>query len=164
MYKKNILPLRKSPPPPITFLMVRPLATEMPVGHDSGHALLGGQNKLSPRAVIPKLRPCTYRNTGKTNINMTNIFAHATMFDPSLSRALKDQQIFPTRIQTRTICQMMTMMVTYYSNLMAMTLDSMAYLKNNDGSARRYYLRSAVDQYLLFTYSIFSFGSPIFIL
>ena len=50
------------------------------------------------------------------------------------------------------------MMVAYYSNLMAMTLDSMAYLKNNDGNARRYYLRSAVDQYL-FTHSIFSFGS-----
>jgi hypothetical protein len=47
----------------------------------------------------------------------------------------------------------MTMMVAYYSNLMAMTLDSMAYLKNNDGNARRYYLRSAVDQYL-FTHSI----------
>jgi hypothetical protein len=45
-------------------------------------------------------------------------------------------QIFPTRIQTRTICHMMTMMVAYYSNLMAMTLDSMAYLKNNDGNAR----------------------------
>jgi hypothetical protein len=54
-------------------------------------------------------------------------------------------------------------MVSYYSNLMAMTLDSMAYLKNNDGNARRYYLRSAVDQYL-FTYSIFSFGSTVFIL
>jgi hypothetical protein len=37
---------------------------------------------------------------------------------------------------------MMTMMVAYYSNLMAMTFDSMAYLKNNDGNARRYYLRS----------------------
>ena len=45
-------------------------------------------------------------------------------------------QIFPTRIQTRTICQVMSMMVAYYSNLMAMTLDSMAYLKNNDGNAR----------------------------
>jgi hypothetical protein len=56
----------------------------------------------------------------------------------------------------------MTMMVAYYSNLMAMTLDSMAYLKNNDGNARRYYLRSAVDQYL-FTYSIFSFGSTVLI-
>jgi hypothetical protein len=54
----------------------------------------------------------------------------------------------------------MTMMVAYYSNLMAMTLDSMAYLKNNDGNARRYYLRSAVDQYL-FTHSIFSFGSTV---
>ena len=43
---------------------------------------------------------------------------------------------------------------------MAMTLDSMAYLKNNDGNARRYYLRSAVDQYL-FTHSIFSFGSTV---
>jgi hypothetical protein len=37
---------------------------------------------------------------------------------------------------------MMTMMVAYYSNLMAMamTLDSMVYLKNNDGNARKYYL------------------------
>jgi hypothetical protein len=69
-------------------------------------------------------------------------------------------QISPTRIQTGTICQVMTMMVAYYSNLMAMTLDSMAYLKNNDGNARRYYLRSAVDQYL-FTHSIFSFGSTV---
>jgi hypothetical protein len=51
----------------------------------------------------------------------------------------------------------------YYSNLMAMTLDSMAYLKNNDGNALRYYLRSAADQYL-FIYSIFSFGSTVFIL
>jgi hypothetical protein len=72
-------------------------------------------------------------------------------------------QIFPTRIQTRTICQMMTMMVAYYSNLMAMTPGSMAYLENNDGNARRYYLRSAVDQYL-FTHSIFSFGSTVLIL
>jgi hypothetical protein len=32
---------------------------------------------------------------------------------------------------------------------MAMTLDLMAYLKNNDGSALRYYLRSAADQYLV---------------
>ena len=69
-------------------------------------------------------------------------------------------QISPTRIQTRTICQVMTMMVAYYSNLMEMTLDSMAYLKNNDGNARRYYLRSAVDQYL-FIHSIFSFGSTV---
>jgi hypothetical protein len=69
-------------------------------------------------------------------------------------------QIYPTRIQTGTICQVMTMMVAYYSNLMAMTLDSMAYLKNNDGNARRYYLHSAVDQYL-FTHSIFSFGSTV---
>jgi hypothetical protein len=38
-------------------------------------------------------------------------------------------QILPTRIQTRTISQMM---MAYYSNLMAMTLDLMAYLKNND--------------------------------
>ena len=38
-------------------------------------------------------------------------------------------QILPTRIQMRTICQMTTMMVAYYSNLMATTLDSMAYLK-----------------------------------
>jgi hypothetical protein len=43
---------------------------------------------------------------------------------------------------------MMTMVMTYYSNLMAMTQDSMAYLKNNDGNARRYYLRRAEDQYL----------------
>jgi predicted DNA-binding protein len=43
---------------------------------------------------------------------------------------------------------MMTMVMAYYSNLMAMTQDSMAYLKNNDGNARKYYLRSAVDQYL----------------
>jgi hypothetical protein len=57
----------------------------------------------------------------------------------------------------------MTMMVAYYSILMAMTLDSMAYLKNNYGNARRYYLRSTVDQYL-FTYSIFSFGSTVLIL
>jgi hypothetical protein len=57
----------------------------------------------------------------------------------------------------------MTMMVAYHSNLMAMTLDSMAYLKNNDGNARKYYLRTAVDQYL-FTYSIFSLGSTVFIL
>jgi hypothetical protein len=49
------------------------------------------------------------------------------------------------------------------TNLMATTLDSMAYLKNNDGNARSYYLRSAVDQYL-FTYSIFSFGSTVFII
>jgi hypothetical protein len=35
------------------------------------------------------------------------------------------------------------MMMAYYSNLMAMTLDLMAYLKNNDGNALRYYLRSA---------------------
>ena len=64
--------------------------------------------------------------------------------------------IFSTRIQTGTICQMITRMVAYYSNLMAMamTLDSSAYLKNNDGNAHKYYLRSAVDQYL-FTYSIF---------
>jgi hypothetical protein len=33
-------------------------------------------------------------------------------------------QIFPTRIQTRTICQMMKMMVAYYSNLMAMSLNA----------------------------------------
>jgi hypothetical protein len=55
-------------------------------------------------------------------------------------------QILPTRIQTRTISQMM---MAYYSNLMAMTLDLMAYLKTNDGSALRYYLRSAADQYLV---------------
>jgi hypothetical protein len=41
------------------------------------------------------------------------------------------------------------MMMAYYSNLMAMTLDLMAYLKNNDGNALRYYLRSAADQYLV---------------
>ena len=41
-------------------------------------------------------------------------------------------QILPTRIQTRTISQMM---MAYYSNLMAMTLNLMAYLKNNDGNA-----------------------------
>ena len=41
------------------------------------------------------------------------------------------------------------MMLAYYSNLMAMTLDLMAYLKNNDGNALRYYLRSAADQYLV---------------
>jgi predicted DNA-binding protein len=70
-------------------------------------------------------------------------------------------QILLTRMQTRTIYQMMTMMMTYYSNLMATTLDSMAYLKNNDGNARSYYLRRAVDQYL-FTYSIFSFASAVF--
>ena len=70
-------------------------------------------------------------------------------------------QILLIRMQTRTIYQMMTMMMTYYSNLMATTLDSMAYLKNNDGNARSYYLRSAVDQYL-FTYSIFSFASAVF--
>ena len=52
-------------------------------------------------------------------------------------------QILPTKIQTRTISQMM---MAYYSNLMAMTLDLMAYLKNNDGNALRYYLRSAADQ------------------
>ena len=75
------------------------------------------------------------------------------VFVPSASA-----QIFPTRIQTRTICQVMTRMAAYYSNLMAMTLDSMAYLKNNDGNAR-----SAVDQYL-FTHSIFSFGSTVLIL
>ena len=43
-------------------------------------------------------------------------------------------QILPTRMQTRTISQMM---MAYYSNLMAMTLDLMAYLKNNDGNALR---------------------------
>jgi hypothetical protein len=32
---------------------------------------------------------------------------------------------------------------------MAMTLDLMVYLKNNDGNALRYYLRSAADQYLV---------------
>jgi hypothetical protein len=53
---------------------------------------------------------------------------------------------------------MMTMMMAYYSNLMAMPLDSMAYLKNNDDNARRYYLRSAGDQLYLFTYSIFSWS------
>jgi hypothetical protein len=37
------------------------------------------------------------------------------------------------------------MMMAYYSNVMAMTLDLMAYLKNNDGNALRYYLRSAMD-------------------
>jgi hypothetical protein len=31
---------------------------------------------------------------------------------------------------------------------MAMTQDSMAYLKNGGGNAPRYYLRSEVDQYL----------------
>ena len=38
---------------------------------------------------------------------------------------------------------------------MAMTEDSMAYLKNNDGDVRSYYLRSAVDQtiVLLIRYS-----------
>jgi hypothetical protein len=46
---------------------------------------------------------------------------------------------------------------------LAMTLDSMVYLKNNDGNALGYYLRSAADQYL-FTYWIFSFGSTAFIL
>jgi hypothetical protein len=57
-------------------------------------------------------------------------------------------QILPTRIQTRTISQMM---MAYYSNLMAMTLDLMAYLKNNghDGNALKYYMRSAADQYLV---------------
>jgi hypothetical protein len=55
-------------------------------------------------------------------------------------------QILPTRIQTRTISQMM---MACYSNLMAMTLDLMAYLKNSDGNALRYYLRSAADQYLV---------------
>ena len=50
---------------------------------------------------------------------------------------------------------MMTLVMVYYSNLMAMTQDSMAYLKNNDGNARRYYRRSAVDQtiFLLIRYS-----------
>jgi hypothetical protein len=48
------------------------------------------------------------------------------------------------------------MTMAYYSNLMAMPLDSMAYLKNNDDNARRCYLCSAVDQLYLFTYSIFS--------
>jgi hypothetical protein len=60
-------------------------------------------------------------------------------------------QILPTRIQTT------------QNDLMAMTLDSMEYLKYNDGNALRYYLRSATDQYL-FTYWIFSFGSTVFIL
>jgi hypothetical protein len=57
------------------------------------------------------------------------------------------------------------MMTAYYSKLMTMTLDSMAYLKNNGDNARRCYLRSAVDQYL-FTYSIFSWssGSTVFTL
>jgi hypothetical protein len=55
-------------------------------------------------------------------------------------------QILPTRIQTRTISQMM---MAYYSNLMAMTLDLMAYLKKNDCNALRYYPRSAADQYLV---------------
>ena len=41
------------------------------------------------------------------------------------------------------------MMMAYYSNLMAMTLDLMAYLKNNEDNALRYYLRSAADQYLV---------------
>ena len=41
------------------------------------------------------------------------------------------------------------MMMAYYSNLMAMALDLMAYLKNNDGNALRYYLRSAANQYLV---------------
>ena len=41
------------------------------------------------------------------------------------------------------------MMMAYYSNLMAMTLDLMPYLKNNDGNALRYYLRSSTDQYLV---------------
>jgi hypothetical protein len=41
------------------------------------------------------------------------------------------------------------MMMAYYSNLMAMTLDLMAYLKNNYGNALWYYLRSAADQYLV---------------
>jgi hypothetical protein len=38
---------------------------------------------------------------------------------------------------------------------MAMTEDSMAYLKNNDGNVRSYYLRSTVDQtiVLLIRYS-----------
>ena len=84
-------------------------------------------------------------------------------FSPHFHGSFMDHAILPTRIQTITICQMMTMMMTYCSNLMAMTLDSMAYLKNNDGNARRYYLRSTVDQYL-FIYSIFSFGSTVFIL
>jgi hypothetical protein len=55
-------------------------------------------------------------------------------------------QILPTRIQTRTISQMI---MAYYANLMAMTLDLVAYLKNNDGNALRYYLCSAPDQYLV---------------
>jgi hypothetical protein len=41
------------------------------------------------------------------------------------------------------------MMMAYYSNLMAITLDLMAYLKNNDGNALRYYLRSAAHQCLV---------------
>jgi hypothetical protein len=41
------------------------------------------------------------------------------------------------------------MIMAYYANLMAMTLDLVAYLKNNDGNALRYYLRSAADQYLV---------------
>jgi hypothetical protein len=41
------------------------------------------------------------------------------------------------------------MMMAYYSNLKSMTLDLMAYLKNNDGNTLRYYLRSAADQYLV---------------
>jgi hypothetical protein len=44
----------------------------------------------------------------------------------------------------------------------AMTLESMAYLKNNEGNALRYYLCSAVDLYL-FTYSMFSIGDIVFI-
>jgi hypothetical protein len=40
----------------------------------------------------------------------------------------------------------MTMMMACYSNLMAMPLESMAYLKNNDDNSRRCYLRSAEDQ------------------
>ena len=36
---------------------------------------------------------------------------------------------------------MMMMMMACYSNFMAMTLDSMVYLKDNDSNARRYYLR-----------------------
>ena len=43
---------------------------------------------------------------------------------------------------------------TDQNDLMAMTLDSMEHLKNNDGNALMYYLRSATDQYLL-TYWIF---------
>jgi hypothetical protein len=80
-------------------------------------------------------------------------------FSPHFHGSFMGHAILPTRIQTITICQMMTMMMTYCSNLMAMTLDSMAYLKNNDG-IMHVGIICAVQWISIYLYTRYSHSDP----